>query len=830
MVILQALQTETRETFDWEHLPPLWVVILVVVPAVAGLVWWIYRREKATAGNWARAVLGSLRALLILAVLLFLAQPVLRTITFQTRDPHLVVLVDDSLSMRIEDKYTDRDAPIRIAGLLNTSPEQVERTSRYGLVDRLLKEPKAGFFDRLREKKQISLYTFAGQVRKVAEYSRWKGAESEPGAVQAAGPRLPEATRTQGEERVKQTRIGDAVLEALADLKDIAFGAQERGVAEVLLFTDGQSNAGAIQPEEMAAKLKQRDIPLVVVGVGNPDPPKNIRIANFEANEVVLVGDRVPFDLTLISDGFEGQRVQVDLRLDQEVVETEYINLAKSGAMQVVRIEHKPRQPGDYTASASVEVLGGELFDTDNYAARPIKVLDQKIKVLYVEGLPRWQYIFLKNALIRDPTMEAQMRLLSADRDFIQESSPGVPALARFPRSEDELFPYHVVIIGDVDPQSEDNLEPIDKAQLELVQKFVAEAGGGVIFLGGRNANPHKYLHTPLYPLLPVEIPELGRGLSQPWNTDKPFNVKLTGAGKEHPVMRLDNDPARNVQLWENTDGIEENHLPGFLGFAEASKEKLGAVPLAVHESLSHPLHGPRLIFATQSYGKGRTFFSAVDDTWRWRAGVDNLYFYRFWGQVIRYAAGGRLLGKTPRYSLSTDKSFYTIGERVTIDAKVYDANMKPSSEPKILVYHAIKGREQEAAEKIELQQNPIKGSGSYEGTLVAIQLGSHDLWLGTEAERLASRTFTVEVPPLEFRNPQMDRERLKKIAQLAEGKYYEFKDFGTAFESMAAGSRSVQIPVDERLDDLWDEPWVLLLFTAVIAAEWILRKVVKLV
>ena len=121
--------------------------------------------------------------------------------------------------------------------------------------------------------------------------------------------------------------------------------------------------------------------------------------------------------------------------------------------------------------------------------------------------------------------------------------------------------------------------------------------------------------------------------------------------------------------------------------------------------------------------GKGRTFFSAVDNTWRWRAGVDNQYFYRFWGQVLRFCATGRLLGKTPRYSITTDKASYTIGEEVSVECRVFDANLKPSTEKSLTIYHQARSSESKSPDAIELALDPLQGQGTYHGALIANRL-----------------------------------------------------------------------------------------------------------
>ena len=87
---------------------------------------------------------------------------------------------------------------------------------------------------------------------------------------------------------------------------------------------------------------------------------------------------------------------------------------------------------------------------------------------------------------------------------------------------------------------------------------------------------------------------------------------------------------------------------------------------------------------------------------------------------------------------------------------------------------------------------------------LIAAQLGTHVFWLGSPAERLAFKAVTVEVPPLEFRNPRMDWEGLKNIARRSEGKYYDLYEFTDVVEYLEGAVKAREIPVDESRDDLW--------------------------
>jgi hypothetical protein len=820
-ILAQAVETTVRE-YTWINPIPAWVIFLVLLPVLVAFAVFIYRRELPRGPRPLGWVLSGLRVLALLAIIALLAGPVLRTTRYENLDATIIVLADVSLSMDVADKYANREALQKIADGLRTSPEQVESTTRYDLVARLFRDPEANLLEKLRTKGKVAVYGFAGSIAKLRDFAKRK--DGDPPLGEADRDLLPPYERFRPEERARETRIADALLDALAAERGGGFRGGEGRVAAVLLFSDGQQTPGARPLEDVARRLGQRDIPVYAVGVGNPDEPKDIRVIHLDVNDIVLAGDLVPADAAIVADGFAGERVRVDLKLDNEVVDTEFVLLEGGGRRQPVRLQFRPPRPGDFVATVEVEHQSGELFSENNAASKPIKVLDQKIRVLYVEGRPRWEYRYLKNALIRDATMEAQIYLVSADPSFVQESSPGVPPLASIPRTREEIFAYHVLILGDVDLEKH-----VPRETITLLKDFVYEAGGGIVFVAGDNANPWKYVETDLYGLIPVEVPE-----KHPLGTDVPpittaFNVELTPAGKEHVVMRLDNDAGRNAKLWENKDGQPLEHLPGFYWFADVGRPKKAAIVLAQHPARTHPIDGKGLpVLAFMNYGKGRTFFSGIDETWRWRAGIDNQYFYRFWGQVIRFAATGRLLGKTPRFGITTDKLTYNLGETVNLEGRVFDAEMKPSTEKTLTVYHQARTPDVDRPETLELGLDPVQGQGTYHGALVASRLGLHDLWIGTETERLAFRSFDVAVPALELRDPRKNRTLLETAARLSGGAYVELEDAAQAVDRIQGESRSQQGDVED--EPLWDETWVLLAFTGLIALEWMLRKLAHLV
>ena len=237
-------------------------------------------------------------------------------------------------------------------------------------------------------------------------------------------------------------------------------------------------------------------------------------------------------------------------------------------------------------------------------------------RVLYVEHPPRYEYRFLKNALIRDPGVLAHCFLTSADKGFPQEHTRSDDPLFQrpletFPATLEELNKFNVLIYGDVPPGL------LGKEAVRNIDRFVREKGGGVIFISGKSHNPRMLPKTALAELLPVTVE--GQ-LSESEVFERPYTVTEEGrrflpfefAGKGGPAGEV----RRIVRLVK-------------------AKPKPGATVLV--------RAGPDPLFVTQKIGAGRVFWSASDETWLWRTMVgDSPYFYPFWRRAIDWAAGGR--------------------------------------------------------------------------------------------------------------------------------------------------------------------------------------------
>ena len=92
-----------------------------------------------------------------------------------------------------------------------------------------------------------------------------------------------------------------------------------------------------------------------------------------------------------------------------------------------------------------------------------------------------------------------------------------------------------------------------------------------------------------------------------------------------------------------------------------------------------------------------------IDSAWRWRRGVEDLYHYRFWGQVARWMSYQRNMAAGQRVRLFFNPERPEPGSTVTLNANAFDPNGAPLKEGSVVVdIVSPDGR----AQRLELQKN----------------------------------------------------------------------------------------------------------------------------
>jgi uncharacterized membrane protein len=467
-----------------------------------------------------------------------------------------------------------------------------------------------------------------------------------------------------------------------------------------------------------------------------------------------------------------------------------------------------------------VEPLPEETLKDDNAVSFSVRINPEKIRVLYVDGYPRYEYRFLKELLKRsDANIDVQVFLLSATPDFVQESTKGMPPLTSVPTGRKELLDdYDVVILGDVNPYA---ISP-DPARCEefmaSLREFV-ERGGGIMFIAGEHDNPLDYVGTPLGELLPVVADATTRNIGAESDSVKGFRPLVEDAASPHEVVRLVADPKQNRALWEDEGG-----LYGYFWFFPVVRAKPGAQVLLRHPTASNT-HGRFPLLVTGYFPSGRTLFSAVDETWRWRYRFGDRYHERFWRNAIRWVALGRLKSGDRRVQIDASKSSYDLDERVTVEARVLDEDYRPSehSAQPIRLQHP-----DGSTTDVSLVLVPER-PGVYRATFGVERSGTYTAYVENEGARVATVDFEVVLPSRENADPSPDAATMSSIASFTKGESRTLARVSDLLDAFPGGKEQRQ-PISSELRDAWDHWGTLLAALCLLAIEWIARKRLELV
>ena len=787
----------------WQNEIAGWVLLSFALVALAWVTV-VYRRERTSSGR--RLTLAVVRCGVIALVAAILCRPSLVWQRNRVEPSHVAVLLDTSLSMTTRDRYSDEAVASAIARVWhglpareNTGTMPVPHHSRLECVQAAVTGDDAAPLRRLLEHNAIQLYTFSG-------------------AVEPQGYADSEAALAPLVESVQSAKAEGMSTDLARAIRQVIDKAQGRRLAAVILASDGR----ATQPTSLQDALDLaagRQIPIFPLRIGSPDPVRDIEVGPVRAQDGVFVNDVLAVEAQLSARGLsEPTPVRVALvdERSETTVAAQTVSLDPSAGATTVELHTKPTQGGTTRYRVEVAPLPGETNIQNNAERVDVTILEGGLRVLFVEGYPRYEYRYLKNALLREQTMQMSGLLIEADEQFVQE---GTEPIGRFPDTPEELSRYDVVLFGDVDPRG----GWLTAAQMNMLLDFVGNEGGGFGLIAGERAAPHRYLGTPLEKLIPVSIDPgfLGR-------YDAPlvsgYRPRLTPEGRRSRIFRFAADRAASAALFDS--------LPELYWVARTLGPKPGASVLAEHPTL-RTAAGPMPVVVTGRYGAGKLFFQATDDTWRWRRHNGELLHDSYWVQVARELMRDTRASQDRRYVLRTDRRTYAYGEPVRVQVEFFDAQLLSQQHDTLPVAVAESGTvdTQEPSGGLliptRFEAHRISPQSSvFEGAYVPPHPGGFSLEAADisprPGDRSASVLVRVERPDLEARRPEADYEALERIAAATGGRVLELDQLESEFATVR--DRSVQIP-DDLVETLWDSKLVLVLFVLMISIEWGLRK-----
>jgi hypothetical protein len=757
-----------------------------------------------------RLLLTALRVLFLALILALLLQPVLAFTVEGSVRRVLVMLVDGSASMQIQDPRLEAadqkraaiakdlaDPAKGLAAPLDArQAREVEQVARVEIVRAALQNERLDLLPRLDREFDLDAYSFGQGVAPLASRREASGAtNAEARPAQVTVDQFTWVDRLKAE--APATALGDSLREVLN---------RKRGqpLAGVVLVTDGANNSGSA-PREIAELLRQENVPLYVYGVGITSP-RDLIVANLFAPETAFLREEFSLTVRVRAQGLSGERAELVLKLGGETVATKTLTFAGDGE-QVVPLKFTPAREGEFDLEASLEPRPDEAVKDNNTKAQRLRVIDAKIKALMVEQSPRWEYRYLQTMLLRDRRVDLKC--------WLAEGSPGLargeksPYLEQFPDRKDDLFQYDLVIFGDVDPRL------MSATRLENLNELVSRFGGALVVVAGKRFTPHAYRRSVLDKMLPVEFEPSALETGPEPVADKPIHLELTAAGRASPMLRLSDKDEENIALWKQ--------LPPVYWVARVLRPKPAAEVLLVDpDATRESRFGKMPVIALQQYGLGTVMYVGTDNTWRWRKNVGDIYYTALWGQIAQRVSLPRLLGGSKRTQLSTDRQNYVTGDRVTLYARLYSAGFDPVQEPSV---KGLYGLRDASGGRAEVTLRPVpEQPGLYRGEFVAGAPGAYQFFV--EQDLNTPLDFNVTEPKFELGETAMNEPLLRDLARVTGGAFFREEDLHKLPDTISARTERVRSPLEV---PLWSSPLYFLLLLGVVTAEWVLRKMSQL-
>ena len=775
---------------------PGWIfpVLALLVFLAAALVW---AGRRGAAERRIRIGCGLLKLAGVLTLAMCLLEPLQTGRRARPGANVFALMVDDSQSLRVKDSG--------------------QTESRGGVLRRQLTNDPGGWQRAMEEVFQVRRYTFDSHLQDVRDF----------GGLNFDG----------------QATALEHALRAAAE--------RWRGqpVAGALLFTDG--NATDASPDLAAL---DHCPPIYPVVIGAESGLRDIALDKVTASQTAFEDAPVTVQAEVTARGFAGSRVRarlIEVTAGASNVVAQQSKPARDAESGLnFRFQIQPDKPGLHfyqVETRASEELGGAAAESREATLannRQIVAVDrgqEPFRVLYVGGRPNWEFKFLNRAIGDDPQVQMASIIRIAKRepkfDFKgrdgESSNPlyrgfgqtddetaryDQPVIIRvntkdefelrggFPKTAEELFRYHAVIVGDVEADF------FTHDQMVLLQRFVSERGGGFLMLGGAESyREGNYAGTVIASLLPVYLDRPAAAkLPSKWK------LNLTREGWLQPWTRLRSTEAEELNRLESMPPLDVlNAAPGV---------KPGASVLATvsdEDNNSHPA------LSVQRFGLGRGAALMIGDLWRWGMQDESAQkdLAKSWRQLVRW-----LVSDVPaRVAVTAQTAADGDPARVRLVVKVRDEEFKPLDNASVqLIVRPVPLVPGAAARDLHLAADASPSQpGTYQADYIATEAGAWTVEAaatqsdGKMAGR-ASAGWASDPAAEEFRSLKPNRAYLEALARRTGGEVLTMDGLRDFVRNLPQRQAPVMAPWSK---PLWQKPAVFLFALGCFVAEWGIRR-----
>lgn len=570
------------------------------------------------------------------------------------------------------------------------------------------------------------------------------------------------------------TNISKALNEAIKNKS-------ERNYQNLILITDGIYNSG----ENPLYQTEKLEIPMIILGVGDPKPKNDISIDDIITNDLIYAQNQTPVRVNIKSNGFENKQATISFFEDKKLIDKKTFTI--SGNYQELDFIYIPETEGEKKLSFSISPIQGEFTEKNNFASKYIKVLSNKIKVLTIAGKPSYDLSFTNQVVKSNKDFQLETLIEKPDSDF-------------YPLFRNERFLDSANVIFFIGFPSPINSERFVKKVLAKIERD----------------------NTPIFILVNPDVDFNRLAL---FKNFIPFDWRSAFGTASQVFIDVPEEKSKNeiLNIALSNSADVWNSLPPIFRVDREFIAKPESEILAFFKIQNTRINQPLII--SRNLNKHRSIAFIGFNIWRLKLlnamkEEESIYFDKFINNSIKWLTS-KEMEKNLKVRLS--KKIFDINEKINFVAQFYNDANQPIDDAQITLDIFEKGS------KVSTTLFKPLGNGIYSTEFENFNKGDFEFIASTEfaGKRFSDNgRFSVTETELEFRDLTMREDLLKRMAAITNGAYVHISNSDEFIQNL--NNYLIKREKSKEFRNAfyaWNSSYLLLTIIFLLSLEWFLRK-----
>lgn len=547
----------------------------------------------------------------------------------------------------------------------------------------------------------------------------------------------------------------------------------ETELSGAIIISDGQITKG----EQKQDNLKDLSIPIYTVGIGDTIPLVDVAVQTIKAPTVVVKGEDVKIDVTLVSLGKIDERINTLLYSNNILLGSKYIQIEGDGSLTNVSFRFTPETLGKIEYSVKTSVLADEVNINNNNQPFTITVLKDNYKIALITGSPNFNTGPLKKIIKNIPRIELD--------HYIQQGEKFYPSINEFWSK-----PYELIVFDNFP------IKPISKRWRQILAKKIVSQKSSLFMVAGPNISDKS--GASIYPFFHVQTNEniIDENKSKQWYWSDEGNII-----KHFDSYQIDLNKDLNIfpPLYPKIFLETGENIFSLAYFDNTS------IPLLVYGEVDGLRSGiwTSSDFATLYYKMTETEYenfsmSLINELFSWfmhTNGENELYF-------------------------RTNKNVFQQGEEIHVVGSHFDQDTRD-----VLSLNGYINliNDQNSSTTYELNYNPV--DEQWETKFLAGKHGLYTYQIILENENnyyYQNGSIKVDESQIELNQVSLNKEILQYLSDLTNGEYYSWESRAELLKKISLEHKQEIVVRNARLNENIIGLFILILF---ISIEWYIRR-----